>query len=114
MELFRTGVSRKGGGIDPKRGFDRDAVEDVAQRIIREIADLAAAVRVAVVEGGARAVGFDEGKICFARGGDDRQTGSRMLFCWLRGAQGNNGREESSLTVRHIVSPMYRMLCFRR
>ena len=73
-------VARKRGGVDPKGGFGRDAVEDVAQGIVGEVADFAAAVWVAVVEGGASAVGFDEGKVFFARGGDDSQTGP-IFWC---------------------------------
>ena len=77
---FLTAVARKGSGIDPERGFDRDAVEDIAQRIIGEVANFAATVWVAIVEDGTRAVGFDEGEVCFARSGDDCQTGPRLLF----------------------------------
>ena len=53
---FLAAIARKGGGIDPEGGFYRDAVEDIAQRIISEIADFAAAVGVAVVKDGIRAV----------------------------------------------------------
>ena len=55
MEFLAT-IARKGSGIDPERGFYRDAVEDIAQRIVGEVADFAAAVWVAVVEDGGRAV----------------------------------------------------------
>ena len=53
---FLAAVARKSRGIDPERGFYRDAVEDIAQGIVSEVADFAAAVWVAVVEDGIRAV----------------------------------------------------------
>lgn len=99
-------VARKSGGIDPERGVYRDAVEDMAQGVVGEVADLAAAVWVAVVEDGSRAVGFDEGEVGFARGGDDGQTGPGMVVSGS-GAEGNGGGKR--LTVRRIVSPLCRM-----